>query len=281
MFSVVVPAHNEAASLSRLLRGLLGSAALDELEIVVAANGCSDNTEAVASSFGPPVRVVATSRASKTEALNLGDEAASCFPRFYVDADVELDMTVLREVAAALSVGPALIASPAVAVRTKSSSWPVRAFYRVWSELPSVRGDVVGRGVYAVSRQGRRRFEEFPDLIADDHFVRTRFQPSERAVVSGSKSYVDAPRTFRALVRRQARVRAGNRYVDGLHGTHAEDRRGARGMWAVVSAEPARILDVPAYLAVAAASRFRSRRLHRGADPWGRDDSRAAPNGAE
>jgi glycosyltransferase involved in cell wall biosynthesis len=276
MYSVVIPAHNEAATLGRLLRGLLDGSAPDEFEIVVAANGCSDETEVVASSFGHPVRVVATPRASKTLALNLGDAAARHFPRFYVDADVELDVAALREVVAALDGGAALIAAPSVVVRTGSSSWPVRAFYRVWCELPSVRDDVVGRGVYAVSRQGRQRFDEFPDLIADDHFVRTRYRPSERTVVRGCTSYVDAPRTFRALVRRQARVRAGNRHVDGLDGTSAEDVRGLCGLWVVVSAEPSRASDLPAYLAVVAASRYRSRRLARGADPWGRDDSRSS-----
>jgi len=277
MYSVVVPAHNEAATLGRLLRGLVKDAGPDELEIVVAANGCSDGTEAVARAFGPPVHVVATKRASKTEALNLGDAAARHYPRFYVDADVELDLAALRAVANALSDGRVLIAAPSVTVRTESSSWLVRAFYRVWCKLPSVRDDVVGRGVYAVSRQGRRRFDDFPELIADDHFVRTRYSPSERMVVKGCTSFVDAPRTFRALVRRQARVRAGNRHVDGLDGTSAEDVRGLRGLWTVVSAEPTCARDLPAYLAVVAASRYWSRRLARGADPWGRDDSRSAP----
>src|SRR5206468_9477454 len=84
--SVVIPAHNEAAVIGRLLTAILADAGPDEFEIVVVPNGCTDDTAAVASSFG--VRVVETEVASKVAALRLGDASVKSFPRIYVDADV-------------------------------------------------------------------------------------------------------------------------------------------------------------------------------------------------
>ena len=69
--SVVIPAHNEEAVIARALRGLLDSAA-DDIDVIVAANGCSDETVSRALAVDPRVRVVETGSASKIAALNLG-----------------------------------------------------------------------------------------------------------------------------------------------------------------------------------------------------------------
>src|SRR4051812_46956466 len=99
MISIVIPAHNEAAVIGRCLSGLTQGAAPGELEIIVVCNGCTDGTAHIARSFGQDVRVVETQIASKAAALNLGDEVASGFPRFYVDADVRLPLDSVRAVA--------------------------------------------------------------------------------------------------------------------------------------------------------------------------------------
>ncbi len=88
--SIVVAAHNESSVIRRLLSQLVGPALKDELDIVVVANGCTDDTAEVARSFGPPVQVLSLATASKREALAAGNRAATAFPRVYVDADVEL-----------------------------------------------------------------------------------------------------------------------------------------------------------------------------------------------
>ena len=40
----------------------------------------------------------------------------------------------------------------------------VRAFYRVFKELPYVRDGLIGLGVYGISEMGRARFDQFPEL---------------------------------------------------------------------------------------------------------------------
>lgn len=268
MISIVVPAHNEAAVIGRCLRMMLQDARPGELDIVVAANGCTDGTVEIARSFGPPVRIVDVAAASKTAALNAGEKVATGFPRIYVDADVEVDTQAIRDLAASLE-GPIVAASPGLFVDTSESSALVRSYYRVWCQLPSVRDDLVGRGTYAVSEVGRQRFGVFPEVINDDHFFRTLFGAAERTVVHSCRSHVWAPRTLRSLINRKIRVYVGNQ---------SEPRRGSpwAGLTAVLRNQPLRIIDAPAFVLVALLSRRQARRMRsRGrAIDWGRDDSR-------
>ncbi|MET8156568.1 glycosyltransferase [Sphaerisporangium sp. NPDC005289] len=103
--SVIIPAHNEARVIGRLLSRLLAEASKDEFDVVVVANGCDDDTASVARGFG--VRVVETPVPSKREALRLGDEAAAAHPRVYVDADIEMGTADLRALRDALLDGTA------------------------------------------------------------------------------------------------------------------------------------------------------------------------------
>jgi glycosyltransferase involved in cell wall biosynthesis len=118
MISVIIPAHNEAAVIGRCLAPLTSGPAAGKLEIVVVANGCTDDTAARAETY-PGVHVIDTSVPGKGHALNLGDSHATGFPRFYVDADIELSYDAIRAVGRVLERGDALVAAPA-----SRSTWP-------------------------------------------------------------------------------------------------------------------------------------------------------------
>ena len=94
-------------------------------------------------------------------------------------------------------------------VDLRGSSLAVRAYYRIWTRLPYVREGMIGVGVYALSEEGRRRFEEFPDVIADDGYVRMLFSPSERVRVDDAPVRVYAPERLSDLVRIKTRSRLG------------------------------------------------------------------------
>ena len=207
--SVVIAAYNEDEVIGRCLDALLSTARPTELEIVVVCNGCTDRTAEVARAYGDGVRVIETPIASKTAALNLGDDAASGFPRLYVDADVTLPLASVRRIAGRLAEPDALAAAPTMQVDLRGSSLAVRAYYRVWTRLPYVREGMIGVGVYALSEDGRRRFEAFPDVIADDGYVRALFDASERVCVDDAPVRVYAPKRFSDLVRIKTRSRLG------------------------------------------------------------------------
>ena len=131
------------------------------------------------------------------------------FPRFYVDADVMLPLASIRRIAARFADGDALAAAPVMNLDLRGSSLAVRAYYRVWARLPYVREGMIGVGVYALSDEGRRRFGEFPDVIADDGYVRMLFGSDERIRVDDAPVRVYAPERLSDLVRIKTRSRLG------------------------------------------------------------------------
>jgi len=276
VISVVIPAHDEERTIRRCLDRLLADARDGELEVVVACNGCTDATAKVAREFGPPVRVLETGQAGKPIALDLGDAAATAFPRFYVDADIEVGTEALRRCAAALESPGIHAAAPALRVDLEGCPWTVRAYYRLWLEIPYVRAGLIGSGVYGVSEAGRARFDRFPDIIADDLFVRNLFRPDERRSVAEAHFTMRAPRSLDDLIKRKTRVFAGNLQLDH----HPEPGTGGRASrvpesLGTVLRRPSLLPALPVYLYVSGIARSRAEARVRQGDfaTWDRDES--------
>ncbi|MFA9478199.1 glycosyltransferase [Phycisphaerales bacterium AB-hyl4] len=277
MISVIIPAHNEAAVIARGLEALVNGAEPGELEVIVACNGCTDETAAIARQYAPTVKVVETQTASKIAGLNLGDEHACGYPRFYVDADVVLSIESVRRIATVLREGSVPAACPRMAMDLASSSWPVRAYYRVWQRLPYTQAGMMGAGTYAMSEVGRSRFDKFPDVIADDGYVRLLFAEHERPAVPGAVSKVTAPATLGDLLRIKTRSRYGiyqlqQRYPELAQREAAAKNYGGglRDVMRDIWLWPC----VPVYVWVAWMSRRRARRQMSAAGyVWERDES--------
>ena len=196
MTTVVIPAHNEGRVIRRLLEKLINGADPGETDIIVVANGCTDDTAEVAASFGPAVRVLTVPAACKQEALRAGDRAAAGFPRIYVDADLELRIDDIRALAAALSQPGVLAAAPRRELVMAGRPWQVRWYYDVWTLLPGVQRGLWGRGVIAVNEAGHRRLAGLPPLQADDLAASLMFEPHETALVPAARVIIHPPRTF-------------------------------------------------------------------------------------
>jgi glycosyltransferase involved in cell wall biosynthesis len=209
MISIVVPAHNEGSVISRTLSTWFGSSRCDELNVTVVCNGCTDETANLARAFGSLVQVIESDVASKTHALNLGDQSSRVFPRIYVDADVVLTIDAIRALAQRLERGDVLAVAPTPEINLTGCSWLVRKYFGMRSRLPSSREGIGGSGVYALSETGRRRFPQFPDVLADDMYVRLQFKPDERETLSSVKSIVFAPRTIQQLISVRTRIYLG------------------------------------------------------------------------
>ncbi len=275
--SVVIPAHNEAAVIAETLASLF-SGSKQIPDVLVVCNGCYDDTASVVRAVAPDAIVLESSVASKTHALNLGDQHASGFPRFYLDADIRVSPGALDTVASRMAETGAPIASPRPVMDLEGCSWLVRAYYAVWLQLPYVRDGLMGTGVYALSREGRQRFGEFPQLIADDGYVRALFEPSERLLVTECHVLVRAPRNLANLVKIKTRSRLG---VYELHMKFPELAGAAEahgGALRFVASRPSLWVPAMVYLAVNLLTRWRARRMarQRGFSVWERDDSRRA-----
>lgn len=236
MISIVIPAHNEAGVIARGLEMLTAGAEQDEIEIFVVCNGCSDHTAEVARRFAPVVRVIETDVPSKANALNLGDATARSFPRIYVDADVVVRLDTIRALAERLAAGDVHAVAPTPIVDAGQCSRLVRAYYAARARLPSARQGIGGSGVYALSATGRARFTAFPDITADDAYVRLQFSPAERATLPYVNSTVYAPRTLRSLLAIRARIYYGiaelaRRFPELLAKADASNNRALVGLF--------------------------------------------------
>lgn len=282
MISVIIPAHNEEQVIARSLAAFLDGAVSGELEVIVVCNGCRDGTAAMARSIGGPVRVIETDVASKVHAINLGDAAATGFPRIYMDADVVLSTQSIRDLAQALNDGPWLAAAPSVdTVFLPATDWSVRAYYRFWMALPFVQEGMMAAGVYAVSEAGRRRWATLPDVIADDGYFRLLFAPDERTEVRSAVSAVTAPAAFADLIRIKTRSRLGvaqlrARFPD-LFSKEKRTKRYGHAILTILR-QPSLYLCAFPFLAVSVISRVRARKQARQADAyrWERDNSSRA-----
>lgn len=279
--SVVIPAHNEGAVIDECLRRVAASHGDLTLEVVVAANGCTDDTVARARTH-PGVHVLDLPTPSKVGALNAADRVASAFPRIYLDADVRLEPGTLAEMVARLSVPDAAVAAPHVHYDTDRSSRAVAAYYRVYEELPAGREGIAGPGVYAMNAAGRARFDTFPEVTGDDLFVERQFLPHERHRVGVAHS--TAPRTLASLLRIRTRVVRGNtelaaRPADQPRADYGRTTSGTlRALARSVLDEPGRFPDALAFAGVSLAARARARTSP--AKRWERDDSSREPSTA-
>ena len=276
MTTVIVPAHNEAGSIGATLDALRPQLDDDD-ELLVVCNGCTDGTADIARARAPEARVVEIATPSKAAALDAGDEQASSFPRLYLDADIELAPGSLDALASALEDGGLWLASPRARHVLAESTAPVRSYYRIWSRLPSVRDDTVGKGCYAVNAQGRACFDRFADVLGDDHFVRDAVPPARRRVVADAVSTIQAPRTLPAVLRRKVRTLEGNAALDRTGEQAVRRARSRQRQWLGVVAEcPPLALDLPVFLGVSLSARalvmWRRRRGREGVE-WSRDDT--------
>jgi glycosyl transferase family 2 len=275
---VVVPARDEQALLPRCLRALLWDAHDLSLRIVVAANGCADATGAAArrlvpaaSELGHELVVLELPLAGKAAALNAASPYTRGCPVVFLDADTVLVPGTLRALAQALAArAPALLAAPRpllVRPRTRAA----RSYAAVWRTLPAVAGDVIGAGCYAVNAAGRARWSEFPEVVADDAYVRSRFAREERRLAGGA-FLLELPER-RELVRVLSRWRRGNAQLRERFGVEADPSAGARRNAAHLAARPALWRHLPAFTALTAASRLRRPRAREAEAAWERADS--------
>lgn len=243
--------------------------------MVVVCNGSNDATADIARSFGDDVRVVEIPIASKTAALNAGDRVARGFPRFYVDADIVLPLGAIRQTASVLVDGPILAAAPRVEFDLTRSNRLVRAFYRVWTRNPYFDSGKIGSGVYAVSKAGHARLKGFPDITADDEYVRRLFRSHERMALADCCFTVFPPRTLRGVVQIKTRSRRGNLELSKLHpGLPQPEHHAFAPFLARLASRPLLWSAVPVYFAVALVTLFRSRRtLPQANGLWERDSS--------
>jgi glycosyltransferase involved in cell wall biosynthesis len=271
--SVVIPAHNEANVIGRGLHRLFDSLGAG-IEVVVVCNGCTDGTADAARGAGHPLKVIELGVASKAEALQAADRFATAFPRVYLDADVLVSGAAVHAVLEHLRRPGALAARPPIVYDTSSSSWVVRRFYRARAQIPAVLGSLWGAGMYALSAEGRGRFDEFPLLVADDLFVDRLFRTDEIDMVDTTPVVVVASATASGLLATFRRTFRGNRAIGEFAATERPGTRATvRDLLRLARRGPTEFLDATVYAAVVIWARALAWSHSRASRVWERDET--------
>lgn len=274
MPSIIIPAHNEEAVIERTLRGVLADR-VEDLEIVVVVNATTDRTAEIARSIDPRITVIETETPGKTNALNLGEQSLTSFPRIFLDADIELKPGTVRALLAACGK-PHPIVSPVPTYDMTGCSFGMRLFMQGESFNHYFgRGAPNGSGCFTLTESARHRWAGFPNIVADDGFVHGHFKPDETRTVEGTQAIVKPPRDLTSMVRVRARVRRGTYEFARLYPHLVANHESQVG--GVLKRMLVRPWAWPA-LAVYAWVRIRERQLAKaqiaaGETGWGRDET--------
>jgi cellulose synthase/poly-beta-1,6-N-acetylglucosamine synthase-like glycosyltransferase len=277
MTSIIIPAHNEEANIAGNLQRLLAGLEHDSTEIIVVCNGCTDDTVSIARSFGGSVRVLEITMASKIAALNAGDAVAQSYPRIYLDADIGLDGASASMLARSLREHGVFAAETSVRFDFRRSTRLVQIYYIGDVALHGQSPGDLGRGVYALSEDGRNRFDEFPDVIADDAYARAHFGPGELVAVPDAVTTVRVPSDLASLIRIKTRSRMGTRQLQVEYPDLWKRKRANTTPWIrkLPAIYPLLWPTVGVFLVVQLATRWRARQQlrHLESYEWERDDS--------
>jgi cellulose synthase/poly-beta-1,6-N-acetylglucosamine synthase-like glycosyltransferase len=274
-FSIIIPAHNESSVIEGTLRSILASKLDRPMQIIVVANGCTDDTAARARTVAGPIQVIETPTGGKTNALNLGDQAATFFPRAYVDADIQLSDNALQKVADAFNDPMCRLAAPNALHVYRGYNPFLAGYYQLWRSLPYVRAAVMGSGFYAIDGTLRARFTDFPAITADDKFIQNLSRPEERRVVDGCHVLIHMPESFAALLKVKTRWTYGNLELAAARPElNVNDRNPYKGVFTHLLLRPWLWLSIPAFMFVFLYTRKAARkRLAAKKSGWERDDS--------
>lgn len=273
--SVVIPAHDEERILAGTLTALARQDGIDEVEVIVSGNGCSDRTVDIARGVDLPqlTAVIDSPIAGKAAALNRADARCRCAARIYLDADVILRPGCLRALLDGMNESEPLLVFGRAEFDTAACSWAARAFHEVYAAVHGVWSFSVA-GVYGLNAAARTRFSTFPEsLMADDFFVKTHFSPVERRQVDGF--YVlAAPRDVRNLLQVRTRIAIGNGQIQRDdtyvgHNAGPSSRTTARALLRLLRRHPRAMPKVVVYTGIVAAARILALFVRQ--PRWGRD----------
>ncbi|MCK5725455.1 MAG: glycosyltransferase family 2 protein [Thiotrichaceae bacterium] len=214
MATIIIPAHNEATVIRHCIDSVLGQDKADT--IIVACNGCTDNTADIVRENYPDVVCLDINKPSKTNALNEAEKYIGDYPIFYLDADTQIGDSDIAKITDHFENNSTLLAAPTPIINTDKSSWMVKQYYKIWLKLPYISDGVIGTCSFIMNKEGRDRFDHFPDIINDDGFVRCCFESAERQNIAGTTIHIQAPKDLYSLIKIKSRARLGNMQLDKL-----------------------------------------------------------------
>lgn len=207
--SILIPAYNEASVIARCLDALALEPGQTEIEVIVIANGCKDDTVGIARTAMPEARVIDTPIGGKTRAMNIGVDRARGTILAFLDADLTLSAREISELADRMENDGTNAACGQMRVGLRGASAAVRAFYGVWAQNTYFDQGKLG-GFYLLTRAKVDQLFPLPAVTNDDEYIRRHLRSNEITFDPGVSFVAEAPRTLSALIKVRTRVQRGN-----------------------------------------------------------------------
>jgi len=264
--SVIVPARNEAATITDCVNSILNDPVGPRIDLVVVCNACTDDTAVVADRIAPNVRVIEISEGSKTLALNAGMQATDGV-RHYIDADVVVSPGTISATTEAMQPSHVWAAAPPLRVDMAALSPVVRAFVTQWVRAPYFSNRLIGAGYYALSPEGQEIVGEFPPLLNEAWYVSAAIPTNHRADVEGCSFTPRLAESLRDLLKIETRHDQGRREFSLWAAGHEfttldQPRRSVR----TLIRRPSDLWSAPVFMGVRLATAISGRRRASAAD---------------
>ena len=224
--TIVIAARNEETGIADTIRYAAGSDYDGPVSILLADNGSTDRTCAVARATAEELdidlRVIHESTPGKAHALNRALEAVNTAYVVTVDADTLLHPEALRRLVSRLESAPpdTVAVAGAVLVRnsrdnllTKMQEWD---YYLGIAAVKRMQGlyqsTLVAQGAFSLYRtEELRRVGGWPDAIGEDIVVTWRLMQGGNRVYAEptAVAFTDVPRELRHFMRQRARWARG------------------------------------------------------------------------
>ncbi len=244
-FSLIIPAFNEEILITKTLATLFRDGNLINAEVVVICNGCKDQTYLKANTFFKDnylslkqkeidCRVLETSRASKTNALNIGMNNTHGLIKVLLDADIEISGKDVNILINELQNENLKAISPKAKFSFENSNFVVRQYYKVASKS-HYNINMRLSNVIALSAEGVKQISPLPDVIADDEYIRRQFKHNECAVSQCCSLTFVCAKTLTSLLQVLTRVERGNIQLNSHYSASTTKLRKGYGKLSVLN----------------------------------------------
>ena len=226
--SIIIPAHNEEASIEGTVRCVLNANYPREREVIVVNDGSVDRTEDLVKKISVEdsrVRIYNTRHAGKSNAINLGVKNAGNDVIIALDADSEMKEDALIEIVKPFSNEG--VGAVSGIVRAIDSRNPITWFQDFEYILSSgwrflcnkIKGTHIFPGFVAIKKDALLKIGGFSrDTFSEDFDIAIRLKKAGYDLaMSNATIYTRVPETLRGLIRQRLRWGRGTIQVLKKH----------------------------------------------------------------
>lgn len=223
--AVIIPAWNCESTIARSLNSLKAQKAsgFGEVHVVIAVNdgnqrsirAVEDHKEDLVNK-GYKISILKTPTGRKSAFEAARNIILENHDILYLDQDAALSSNALSSL-----YGVLLERHDAAFVTfslkfTESPSWIVRRFIKSWFRFNYIKASPVVAGAYCITALNHVGFEQIPDQLPDDKFMRLQFDPDQRVLIESAEYEVLSANSYQELIRERARYMRSNREIS-LH----------------------------------------------------------------